>query len=163
MSNRNLKYFTIDNDIDGILKDYGVIYVKTCFPVGHKFEWLNYCAISSVLPKDLKSGLYEFSEYINKTYVDYIIVPMDNNLIPGCVCLPENVDEIANDIYDGLSNLFRNLVNENDCISLVYGVGKIHDKYIKSVKSTHKIEYYPIMVKVGRAIESMKTPGIIKV
>ena len=161
--NRNIKYFTTDNEIDGILKDYGVMYAKTCFPIGHKFEWLNYCALSSALPKDLKSGLDEFSNYINTTYAEHIVVKMDKNLIPGCVCEAEYVDEIAKDMYDGLCNLFKNLVNEENCIALVYGVGKIHDKYIRTVETTHAIEYYPIMIKVGRTIDSNKTPGIIKV
>lgn len=88
---------------------------------------------------------------------------MDKNLIPGCVCEAEYVDEIAKNMYDGLCNLFKNLVNEENCIALVYGVGKIHDKYIKTVETTHAIEYYPIMIKVGRTIDSNKTPGIIKV
>ena len=76
MSNPNLKYFTSDNEIDGILKDYGVMYAKTCFPIGHKFEWLNYCALRSAIPKDLKSGLDELSEYINSTYAEHIVVPI---------------------------------------------------------------------------------------
>ncbi len=162
--NQNLIYFTTDSKDNGNLKKYGVLYVRPRLPKGSRFEWLNFCALTNILPKDIQDGIRDLSKHINTTYVDYIVVPMDNRIITGCICLPEKVEEISKDIYDGMCKLFINILNIEDCVLLVYGTGMIHEGIIQKTKTIHEIDNYPIVVKVGQTLDNKSTgPGILKV
>lgn len=143
-------------------KEYGVIYAQAVFPKGHKMEWLRYCAMTNILPKELQVEIKELSTYINTKYKDVIVIPMDNRVVPGCTTTPEAIDEVAKEIYDGMSKIFKKLLNEDNCVRLSYGVGEMDEKHIKTCKSTHEIGHFPIMVKVGRFLDSSVEPGMFK-
>lgn len=151
--------FTTGDD----LKEYGVVYAKSAFPKGHKLEWLNYCALTNILPKDIQIEIKELSTYINDKYKDVIIVPMDNRIVPGCISTPESIDDIAKDIYDGMNNIFKKLIDEGNRVRLVYGVGEIHESHIVDCDSAHEVGNYPIMIKVGRTLDSSNESGLYKV
>lgn len=154
------------------MKEYGILYSKTVFPKENKLYWLNFCHLS-ILPKDLEEEIKNLSIEINLKYKDVIVVPMDNSIIPGCVTLPEAIKEVSNSIYQGMLNIFKRLSGDENCIRLVYGVGELPEEYMKSIKSTHEIESFPIMIKIGHFLdyglggkECGKidyTPGIFKV
>jgi hypothetical protein len=136
------------------MKEYGVLYAKTCFPKDHKLNWLMYCNMSNLLPKDLLTEISTLSEHINSEFKDVIIIPMDKSIIPGCVTEPESIEEVANEIYTGMNNIFEKLVGESDVIRLVYGVGEMDSNWIENkVESTHEIGNFPIMIKVGHFLD----------
>jgi len=136
------------------MKEYGVLYAKTCFPKDHKLNWLMYCNMSNLLPKDLLTEISTLSEHINSEFKDVIIIPMDKSIIPGCVTEPESIEEVANEIYTGMNNIFEKLVGESDVIRLVYGVGEMDSDWIENkVESTHEIGNFPIMIKVGHFLD----------
>lgn len=146
------------------MKEYGVLYLKVWFPAGHKYEWLRHCVLTKMLPIELQLEISNLSKEINEKYKDDIIIPMDNSIHPGCVTTKESVEEIAKSIYDGFLNIFNKLTGEDNCVILVYGVGDMDQYNIENkYKSTHEVEYYPIMIKVGRYLDGLKEPGIYKV
>jgi hypothetical protein len=136
------------------MKEYGVLYAKTCFPKDHKLNWLMYCNMPNLLPKDLLTEISTLAEHINSEFKDVIIIPMDKSIIPGCVTKPESIEEVANEIYTGMNNIFEKLVGESDVIRLVYGVGEMDSDWIENkVESTHEIGNFPIMIKVGHFLD----------
>lgn len=156
------------------MKEYGILYAKVVFPSNHKLSWLNHCFLTNILPKDLQDEIKKLSTYINSKYKDSIVVPMDNRIIPGCVSKPELIEDIANDIYQGMLDIFKRLTGDENCIRLVYGIGEVDKEHMENnVKSTHEVGNFPIMIKIGTFLdygkggkESRKfdyTPGIFKV
>ena len=141
-------------------KEYGVFYLKTVFPKGHRLEWLNYLHISRVIPKDLSDELDLLVSDINSK--EGIIIPMGKGVDPGCVTEPEIIEEVANEVYNRYCEIFERLTsdNVNDCIRLVWGIGEMDSV---DYKSTHDLPAYPIMIKVGRFLDSSKKSGIYKV
>jgi len=140
--------------------EYGVFYLKTVFPKGHRLEWLNYLHISKYMPKDLSDELNLLVSEINSK--NGIIIPMDKGVDPGCVTTPEIIEEVANEVYNRYCEIFERLTSDNvkDCIRLVWGIGEMEDV---NYKSTHYLPSYPIMIKVGRFLDSSKKSGIYKV
>lgn len=143
--------------------NYGILYTQTVFPKGHRYEWLRFCNLTNILPLDLKQATKALSDRINSEFSDSIVVKMDNSIFPGCVTTPDKIEEVAQAIYDGMSEIFRKLKVDDNCIRLVYGVGEIEEKWMTKVKSAHEIGSFPIMIKIGRTLDSAKTPGIINV
>ena len=140
--------------------EYGVFYLKTVFPKGHRLEWLNYLHISKSMPKDLSDELNLLVSEINSK--NGIIIPMDKGVDPGCVTTPEIIEEVANEVYNRYCEIFERLTSDNvkDCIRLVWGIGEMENI---NYKSTHYLPAYPIMIKVGRFLDSSKKSGIYKV
>ena len=138
--------------------EYGIFYLKTVFPRGHKLEWLNYLHIESGIPDDLLDKINVVADEIN--FKSGIIIPLDKSIQPGCVTTPEIIEEVVNEVYQKFCDIFEKLTGEKDCIRLVWGIGEITnvDKY-----TTHYLDNYPIVVKVGRFLDSSKEPGIFKV
>jgi hypothetical protein len=140
--------------------EYGVFYLKTVFPKGHRLEWLNYLHISKSMPKDLSDELNLLVSEINSK--NGIIIPMDKGVDPGCVTSPEIIEEVSNEVYNRFCEIFERLTSDNvkDCIRLVWGIGEMENI---NYKSTHYLPPYPIMIKVGRFLDSSKKPGIYKI
>lgn len=138
---------------------YGILYAQTVFPKGHKYEWLRFCNLTNILPLNLKDAVKELSDSINDKYADNLIVRMNNSIFPGCVTTPDKIEEVVQDIYNGMNKIF----NEDNCIRLVYGIGEIDERWMESVQSAHEIGSFPIMIKIGRTLESDNTPGIFNV
>jgi hypothetical protein len=99
---------------------------------------------------------------------------MDNSIIPGCVSKPESIEGIANDIYQGMLDIFKRLTGDENCIRLVYGIGEVNEDHMENhVKSTHQVGSFPIMIKIGHFLDygpggkkskkSDHTPGMFKV
>ena len=99
---------------------------------------------------------------------------MSIRIIPGCVSKPEMIEEIANEIYQGMLNIFKKIAGEENCIRLVYGIGDIDQDHLENdVDSAHEIGNYPIMIKIGHFLDygpagkksgkNDYTPGIFKV
>ena len=138
--------------------EYGIFYLKTVFPRGHKLEWLNYLHIESGIPDDLLDKINVVADEIN--FKSGIIIPLDKSIQPGCVTTSEIVEEVANEVYQKFCDIFERLTGDKDCIRLVWGIGEI-DNVDKD--TTHHLNSYPIVIKVGRFLDSSKEPGIFKV
>ena len=140
--------------------EYGIFYLKTVFPKGHRLEWLNYLHISKYMPKDLSDELNLLVSEINSK--DGIIIRMDKGVDPGCVTTSEIIEEVSNEVYNRFCDIFEKLTSDNvkDCIRLVWGIGEMENI---NYKSTHYLPAYPIVIKVGRFLDSSKKPGIFKV
>ena len=140
--------------------EYGIFYLKTVFSKGHRLEWLNYLHISKSMPKDLSDELNLLVSEINSK--DGIIIRMDKGVDPGCVTTSEIIEEVSNEVYNRFCDIFEKLTSDNvkDCIRLVWGIGEMENI---NYKSTHYLPAYPIVIKVGRFLDSSKKPGIFKV
>ncbi len=114
-------------------KEYGIFYLKTVFPKGHRLEWLNYLHISRVIPKDLSDELDSLVSDINSR--NGIVIPMDKGVDPGCVTEPEIIEEVANEVYNRYCEIFERLTSDNvkDCIRLVWGIGEMEDVIINQL------------------------------
>jgi hypothetical protein len=135
------------------MKEYGILYARVVFPRNHKLEWISHCALTGILPKDLKNEIKRLSEHINQKWKDSIVIPMDNSIVPGCTTKPEVIEEVAHDIYKGMLDMFKRLSGDENCIRLVYGVGELPEKHIKECESTHEIGHFPIMVRIGHFLD----------
>jgi hypothetical protein len=143
---------------DKKIPEYGIFYLKTVFPKRHKLEWLNYLSLSRSLPKDLSEEIDNIANDINSR--EGIVIPLDRAIQPGCVTLPEIVEEVANEVYNRFCEIFEKLTGDKDCIRLVWGIGEIENV---DEETTHHLHHYPILIKVGRFLDSSKKPGIYKV
>lgn len=144
------------------MKEYGVLYLKPVFPEGHKKQWLNYVKIGVGIPKELSSILDGFVERTNKKFKDYIHLKLDKGLQPGLLCDADRVEEIARFIYNGYCDAF-DAANIKPYLRLVYTTGTIDEKYINEVDTVHHLPPLPVMVKLGRFLDSEKETGIFKI
>jgi hypothetical protein len=112
------------------------------------------------MPKDLSDELNLLVSEINSK--NGIIIPMDKGVDPGCVTTIEIIEEVSNEVYNRFCEIFERLTRDNvkDCIRLVWGIGEMENI---NYKSTHYLPAYPIVIKVGRFLDSSKKPGIFKV
>lgn len=131
------------------MKEYGILYARVVFPKKHRLEWLAHCALTGMLPKDLQTEIEKLSDHINQKWKDSIVIPMDNSIVPGCTTEPEVIEEVANDVYNGMLDIFKRLSGDENCIRLVYGVGELPEDHIKETESTHQIGPFPVMVRIG--------------
>lgn len=148
-----MKYLKKYND------EYGVFYLKPVFPKGHKLQWLNYARGKTA--EDLDKEINDLTDRINTQYSKDIYIPLNNNLQPGCATTPEMVEEIANDVYTSMNDIFKRLTGDTDVIRLVYGVGLMN--LSKSDTNLHHLESFPILISVGHKLDSSKEPGIYRV
>lgn len=144
------------------MKEYGVLYAKVCVPRENKIHWLGHCAMYNILPKDLKKEIKILSENINKKYKDSIVIPMDKRIMPGITTNPEVIEQVAQDIFDGMNLMMEKITGDTNCIRLVWGIGEM-DEEIEDRESSHMIGNYPIMIKVGQTLDHGWKPGIFKV
>lgn len=154
----NIKKYDFIRRADEKILDYGIFYLKTVFPKGHKLEWLNYVYLSRSLPKDLSEEIDSIANDINSR--EGIVIDLDRAIHPGCVTLPEIVEEVANEVYNRFCKIFEKITGDKDCIRLVWGIGEINNV---NKDTTHHLDSYPIIVKVGRFLDSSKKSGIYKV
>lgn len=146
------------------MKEYGILYAKVCLPKEHRLHWLGHCGIFDILPKDLKKEIISLSSRINQKWKNDIVVPMDKKIMPGIVTKPEVIEKVAQDIFDGMELMMENLIGENNCIRLVWGIGEIKEDWMENhVESAHEIGNFPIMLKLGRTLDTEWEPGIFKV
>ncbi len=52
----------------GEMQEYGVLYARVCFPKDHRLNWLSYCNLFNLLPKDLKDEVIRLADHINQKY-----------------------------------------------------------------------------------------------
>lgn len=150
------------------MKEYGVFYAKPLFPRGHKLEWLNHAF--GQMPKDLSEKVKDLTSSINEKYSDKIIIPLDNNTMPGIVTEPEVIEEVANLVYNGFNQIFNDLVGESYYI-LVWAIGEMDEPskiikqstIIKNIPTLHNVDQYPVIIKVGNKLNSLREPGIYRV
>lgn len=136
---------------------YGVIYIKTCST--NEYKWLKYCYIFSSLPKTIQQDITEIANNINTKWENYIVIPMDIDINPGCTTKPEKVEEIATDMYNQYLKLAEKHGFSNT-IRCVYSIGELSNV---NVSSTHLLHHYDIMIKVGHFLDSSDEPGLFKI
>lgn len=149
--------------------EYGVLYAKPSFPKGHKLEWLNYAF--GQMTKDLSDKIKELIGHLNNKYSDKIIIPLDYNTMPGLVCEPDVIEEIANLVYNGYNQIFEELIGESNCYVVVWSIGDMEQPgelirqgtRVKDIPTLHNIDPYDLVTKVGRKLDSTKEPGIYRV
>lgn len=150
-------------------KEYGILYARPRFPKGHKLEWLNYAF--GQMPRDLSDKIKDLIGTLNSKYSDKIIIPLDYNTMPGLVCEPEVIEEIANLVYNGYNQIFQDLVGESNCYVVVWSIGDMEQPEelirqatrVVETPTLHNIDPYDLVTKVGRYIDSQKQPGIYRV
>lgn len=143
--------------------DVGILYAKPCFPRSHRLHWLSHCALTNILPKDLKSELKSLIDGLNSRFEKDLIVPIDFRIVPGCVATPETIRLIGNEIHQEFVSMFESLGIDDPKIRVCYTVGDIPEKWITGVKSAHEIGNFPCMVKLGRTFDGSEEPGVHKI
>lgn len=146
------------------MKKYGILYTKIKFPKGHKLEWLNYSF--SHMTKSISIDVKKLIQSLNSKYSDKILIPLDENLNPGLVCEASVIKEISNELYEGFNEILG-----GEFTILVWTIGQLdkketiltQGKRIKDIPTLHHLDSYPVIVKVGGKLDSIKTPGIYKV
>ena len=98
---------------------------------------------------------------INNKFKDSIYLPIDKSIHPGCCSKPEQIEQIANELYQGLVSIFNELAGEN-FVKLAWCEIKLDD--IKNVTTLHHVGYSTNtnldIVKFGRTFDKIKEPGI---
>ena len=138
---------------------YGAMYVKICPEDNQPGNWIKYCYIKSVTPKSFQLGLNSIVNYINTTYKDDIIIPMDDNIHPGILTKPDKIYRISKEIYEK----FCILASEEgipDSIRCVYSVGDLVDTNVKSI---HLLPNSELMIKLGKYLDSSEKSGIFEI
>jgi hypothetical protein len=135
--------------------EFGIFYIRPVFPSGHKLEWLNYYKLSNI-PHVSRLRIRDLSKKINQR--NDIIVKMDSNIHPGCVTKSESIEEISNQVYNEFCDI---LGKEN--VRMVWGTGEMVFDKIKNSPSLHRLDNFPIVMEVGRLLDSSNLPGIFKV
>ena len=74
--------------------EYGVIYTKICPKDGMPGDWIKYCHFLSETPKSFQENVKRIVDDINSIYKEYIVIPMDEDVHPGCTTKPDKVKEI---------------------------------------------------------------------
>lgn len=150
-------------------KKYGILHARPRLQKGHKLEWLNYAF--GQMTKDLSDRIKELIGTLNSKYSDKIIIPLDYNTMPGLVCEPEVIEEIANLVYNGYNKIFQDLVGESNCYVVVWSIGDMEQPEelirqatrVAETPTLHNIYPYDLVTKVGGYIDSQKEPGIYRV
>lgn len=135
---------------------YGAIYLKVCPVEGSEGEWIKYCNIFSSMPKSFQLNTKEIVEDINTRYSEYMAIPMDIEIHPGCVASPEKVKEIAEDMYRQYSEMCERQ-GIPDSVRCVYSIGEMENVDVESI---HDLYSYPVIVKLGRFLDESDEPGL---
>lgn len=137
--------------------EYGVIYTKICPKDGVPGDWIKYCHFLSETPKSFQENVATIAEYINERYKDEIVVPMDEDVHPGCTTKPEKVREIAEEIHRLYSEMcIRQGIP--DSVRTAYTIGEIENV---NKTSTHEL-VGQTMVKF-RFLDESDEPGIYEI
>lgn len=137
----------------------GVMYVKICPDDKQSGSWIKYCYIKSITPKSFQLGSNCIVNYINSTYKDDIIIPMDDNVHPGIVTKPDKIYTIAKEIYEKFCILASKEGMPNS-IRCVYSIGNLIDTNVKSI---HFLSNSDLMIKLGRYLDSSEKSGIFEI
>ena len=138
--------------------DYGIIYIKI-IPKSPKADWIQYCHLFKSLPDFLQLDFMSIISRINEKYQNEIIVPLFNNVHPGCITKPEDVKTIANDLYYKYDELMFELLDEH-CIRGVYTIGEV-DNPNKDISINQT--YGAGLVKVGRYLDKFDSIGLYEI
>ena len=133
----------------------GIIYIKI-IPKSPKAEWIQYCHIFDAIPQVLQLDMMSITERINENYSDEIIVPLHDDVHPGCIVLPEFTEEIANKLYEKYDELMFDLLGEH-CVRCTYAIGEV-DSPTEKV-SIHQT-YGNGLIRLGRFLDNNNEIGI---
>jgi hypothetical protein len=137
--------------------EYGVIYTKICPKDGVPGDWIKYCHFLSETPKSFQENVATIAEYINERFKDEIVIPMDEDVHPGCTTKPEKVREIAEEIHRLYSEMcIRQGIP--DSVRTAYTIGEIENV---NKTSTHEL-VGKTMVKF-RFLDESDEPGIYEI
>jgi hypothetical protein len=135
----------------------GMIYIKI-IPKSPKAEWLQHCHTFDAIPQVLQLDMMSVIDRINQEYSDKIIVPLFNDVHPGCIVLSEYTEEISKRIFDKFDELMFDLLNEH-CIRCAYVIGEVNN--YNSDTSIHET-YGNSLVRLGRFLDFNNEIGIFK-
>ena len=137
--------------------EYGVIYTKICPKDGVPGDWIKYCHFLSETPKSFQENVATITEYINESFKDEIVIPMDEDVHPGCTTKPEKVREIAEEMHRLYSEMcIRQGIP--DSVRTAYTIGEIENV---NKTSTHEL-VGQTMVKF-RFLDESDEPGIYEI
>ena len=137
--------------------EYGVIYTKICPKDGVPGDWIKYCHFLSETPKSFQKNVATITEYINTSFKDDIVIPMDEDVHPGCTTKPEKVREIAEEMHRLYSEMcIRQGIP--DSVRTAYTIGEIENV---NKTSTHEL-VGQTMVKF-RFLDESDEPGIYEI
>jgi hypothetical protein len=142
--------------VEDTKKEIGLIYLKVVPPKSHKSEWVKYCHVKNIMPKNIQLDITKLVSEINSKYNP--IVEMDNKIHPGCAVLPTDVEKVASEMYLGFVEIFKSKIDA-PCVRCVYTIGS--DVVIYSNSSLHNCSGYDI-IKLGRFLDSSDEAGIFK-
>jgi hypothetical protein len=136
----------------------GIIYIKI-LPKATSAEWIKYCNLFGALPDFFQLDIMSTVARINETFQNELIVPMYNNVHPGCIVKSEYVDIVANEVYKRFDSLMKEILDEN-CIRCVYSVGDVIDpnKDINIHYSNGKG-----LIEVGNYLDSSDNIGLYEI
>ena len=138
--------------------EYGVIYTKICPKDGTPGDWIKYCHFLSETPKSFQENVAIITEDINTRFKDDIVIPMDEDVHPGCTSKPEKVREIAEEMHSLYSEMCERQGIPNT-VRTVYTIGEL-DNVDK--ESTHYL-HGETMVKLGRFLDESDETGIYEI
>ena len=136
----------------------GIIYMRL-IPKSPKAEWLQYCHIFDAVPQVLQLDFQSIMERINSDYSDEMVVSIHENVHPGCIVLPEHVEEISQKLYEKYDELMFDLLGEH-CVRCVYSIGDVDDPNDKV--SIHQTSGNGL-VRLGRYLDYSDEIGLFKV
>ena len=152
--------------------EFGIFYIRPVFKDDDELSWLNY-SISINKNLDINKEFNKVSDYINKEYSDFIIINMDKSITqPGILCQSNKIEEISNIVFNMLNDVIYKLTNRENCLRMVWGIGEFKQseeelinksKIINELGTIHHLPSYPLLVSVGRLLDSEDKPGIFKV
>lgn len=133
----------------------GIIYIRLV-PSTKELEWIKYCHITGALPEQFQGRIFEVITYINDRYKDYMIVPMDYSVHPGCIVMKEFTDTIATETYERFDRMMKEYTDQPS-IRCVCSVGEVTNPYSeKTIQTT----WGKGLVKVGRYLDLSFDSGL---
>jgi len=139
--------------------EYGVIYTKICPKDGMPGDWIKYCHFLSETPKSFQENVKKIVDEINSIYKEDIVIPMDEDVHPGCTTKPDKVKEIAEEMYKQYSEMCARQGIPNT-VRTVYTIGELRNV---NVDSTHHLGNDELMVKIGRFLDESDENGIYRI
>lgn len=136
----------------------GIIYIKI-IPKSPKAEWMQYCHIFDAIPQVLQLDFQSIISRINDEYSNKILVPIHEDVHPGCIVFPISTKEIANKLYEKYDDLMFDLLGEH-CVRCAYAIGEV-DNVNESI-SIHQASGNGL-VRLGRFLDFSNETGIFEV
>ena len=138
--------------------EYGVIYTKICPKDGVPGAWIKYCHFLSETPKSFQDNVAAIAADINSKFADDIVIPMDEDVHPGCTTKPEAVRQVAEEMHRRYSDLCE-MQGIPNSVRTAFTTGEIENV---NKPSTHEL-VSQTMVKLGRFLDESEEPGIYEV